>query len=71
MFGSRYQTLENGDLTILNVDHNDQGKYTCKAQNKYGEVVESGELEIHKKTVIQVRFRKDSFAKVGKVPRPL
>lgn len=47
---SRYQVQENGTLVIQNVEHNDQGEYTCKVTNKLGSAEASGRLDVKSHT---------------------
>ncbi|KAM7295331.1 neuroglian [Ixodes scapularis] len=36
--GGRYRVLDNGDLQLHDLRVSDQGSYTCRARNKFGEV---------------------------------
>ncbi|RWS30544.1 neuronal cell adhesion molecule-like protein [Leptotrombidium deliense] len=50
--GGRYHILDEGDLQISNVLVTDDGEYVCNAQNKFGDAIARGELEVKKKTKI-------------------
>ncbi|EDW51334.1 GM21680 [Drosophila sechellia] len=50
--GGRYNVQANGDLEIQDVTFSDAGKYTCYAQNKFGEIQADGSLVVKEHTRI-------------------
>ena len=50
--GGRYTVLSNGDLRISNVQFDDNGDYTCYAENKFGKVNASCTFTVRSHTYI-------------------
>ncbi|KRT82369.1 Immunoglobulin [Oryctes borbonicus] len=50
--GGRYMVMENGDLSIRNVQFDDTGTYTCYAENKFGTANESAKFVVRRHTYI-------------------
>ncbi|KAJ8985876.1 hypothetical protein NQ317_006250 [Molorchus minor] len=50
--GGRYEVQENGDLLIHRVQFDDQGNYTCYAENKLGNASASARLDVKAHTYI-------------------
>ncbi|XP_013793618.2 neuroglian-like, partial [Limulus polyphemus] len=52
LIGKNFQLLENGNLELVNILEEDEGNYTCQAENKFGSLEETGQLEVKDKTKI-------------------
>lgn len=50
--GGRFSVLENGNLFISMVQHDDKGNYTCYAENKFGNTSANGRLDVKEHTYI-------------------
>ncbi|XP_017782809.1 PREDICTED: neuroglian isoform X2 [Nicrophorus vespilloides] len=50
--GGRYKVLENGDLNIESVQFDDNGQYTCYAENKFGRANASAMFTVRAHTYI-------------------
>lgn len=51
--GGKYTVLSNGDLHIAGVQHNDEGFYTCHAENKLGSTNASATFKVKGKLDLQ------------------
>jgi receptor-type tyrosine-protein phosphatase zeta len=52
--GARFTKQKLGDLQIVDAQLGDEGTYECHAWNKFGEIEESGNLIVRKRTIILV-----------------
>ena len=59
----RVRQLPNGHLFIKGLTENDQGNYSCEAQNVHGKAMSSGLLTVLSKSFIYIEILENTFSK--------